>query len=236
MRWAVVALAIAVNPCVAFDELYARIRDQRIDRASAIAQVRELLPAVRAYYNGQPGAHDHQTARRFPLDGYGVESIGGRNGSGYQPTGYDWFDGRTSKGHPGHDLFIHDRDQDSVDDRTGRPVDVLSIAAGVVVAYSPDWDPKSGLRGGRYVYVYSPDAGGIFYYAHTASVLVKPGDSVAAGQPIATVGRTGRNAAMARSPTHLHVMFLAVGEDGYPRPKDIYADLVKLGRSHGAGL
>lgn len=224
------ALTQTANPCVAFDELYARIRDQRIERTAALPQVRALLPQIREYYYAHGGTDTPPDAERFPLTGYGAESIGGTNGSGYQPSGYDWFLGRDSKGHPGHDLFIHDRDRDSRDDRTGRPVDVLSIAAGIVVAFSPDWDPSSGLRGGRYVYVYTPARRGIYYYAHNASVVVKPGDLVAAGQPIATVGRTGRNAVMPRSPTHLHVMFLAVGDDGYPRPRDIYADLVRLAR------
>jgi hypothetical protein len=45
---------------------------------------------------------------------------------------------------------------------------------------------------------------------------------------IATVGRSGRNASARRSPTHLHVMFLAI-EDGYPKPRDIYQDLLRLG-------
>ncbi|HZP48797.1 MAG TPA: M23 family metallopeptidase [Vicinamibacterales bacterium] len=221
-------LAQAADPCVAFDALYARIRDQQIDRAAALPQVRALLPQIRDYFYAHGGVDTPPDAERFPLAGYGAESIGGKNGSGYQPNGYDWFLGRTSKGHPGHDLFIHDRNQDSLDDRTGQPVTVLSIASGVVVATSPDWDPASGLRGGRYVYVYSPAQHGIFYYAHNASVLVRSGGVVAAGSPIATVGRSGRNAAMQRSPTHLHVMFLAIDASGYPRPRDIYADLVRL--------
>jgi murein DD-endopeptidase MepM/ murein hydrolase activator NlpD len=218
------------DPCVAFDALYAQIRDQTIDRTSALAQVQTLLPAIRAYYDERRPHGAAAATWRFPLAGYGAESIGGTNGSGYQSKGYDWFDGRNSKGHPGHDIFIHDRNQDTLDDRTGKPVTVLSVASGVVVAYSPDWNPKSELRGGKYVYVYSPDANGIFYYAHNASILVKPGDIVSAGQPIATVGRTGRNAAEKRSPTHLHVMLLAVDAGGYPRPRDIYADLLRLSR------
>lgn len=143
--------------------------------------------------------------------------------------GYDWFDGSQSVGHPGHDIFIHDRNQDSLDDRTGLPVSILSIASGIVIAYSPEWAPDSPLRGGRYVYVYSPAERGIFYYAHARSVLVRPGDIVVAGQPIATVGRTGRNAIAPRSPTHLHVMFLSV-EAGAPAPKDIYSLLKRFRR------
>lgn len=226
----VALLAQGSNPCVEFDRLYAQIRDQTIDRASALARVRELLPQIRDYFYAHGGTDSPEQAQRFPVAGYGAESIGGTNGSGYQPNGYDWFLGRNSKGHPGHDLFVHDRDQDSLDDRTHAPIDVLSITSGVVVAYSPDWVPASGLRGGRYVYVYSPAQHGIYYYAHNRSVTVKPGDIVRAGQPIATVGRTGKNAAEKRSPTHLHVMFLAVGDDSYPRPRDIYQDLIRLAR------
>jgi murein DD-endopeptidase MepM/ murein hydrolase activator NlpD len=225
---AVLLAALASDPCAAFDALYARIRDQRIDRASALGRVLELLPQIRDQFYARGGKDSAES--RFPLEGYGPESIGGKDGSGYQPNGYDWFDGRNSKGHPGHDIFIHDRNQDELDDRTGRPVDVLSVAPGIVVAFSPEWNPATGLRGGRYVYVYSPAQHGIFYYAHARSIAVKPGDIVRAGQVIATVGRSGRNAAAPRSPTHLHVMFLAVGDDGYPRPRDIYRDLITFAR------
>jgi murein DD-endopeptidase MepM/ murein hydrolase activator NlpD len=219
----------AVNPCVEFDRLYAEIRDQRVERAAAEPKVRALLPRIREYVRAHRATPTPPGVWRFPLDGYGAESIGGKNGSGYVAAGYDYFDGYKSHGHPGHDIFIRDANRDELDDRTGQPVTVHSISTGVVVAYSPDWKSDSQLRGGRYLYVYDPAADGMFYYAHNRSLLVKPGQIVEAGAPIATVGRSGRNAAAQRSPTHLHVMFLSTA-DGYPRPKDIYADLVRIGR------
>jgi hypothetical protein len=163
---------------------------------------------------------------------YAANSIGGTNGSGYVPNGYDWFDGYKSKGHPGHDIFIRDRNQDELDDASGKPVNVLSISSGIVVAYSPEWKASSILRGGRYLYIYDPARNGIFYYAHQRSLLVTPGDIVVPGQAIATVGRSGRNAAAPRSPTHLHVMFLAIDGGDYPKPRDIFQDLARLGRRH----
>ena len=106
--------------------------------------------------------------------------------------------------------------------------------SGIVVAYAPEWKLGSILRGGRYVYVYDPSQKGMFYYAHQRSVRVKPGDIVSPGQPIGTVGRSGRNAAAPRSPTHLHAMFLAIDGAGRPAPRDIYPDLVRLGHRTSA--
>ena len=213
-----------------FDALYAGVRDGRIARDSARARIRELLPLIAADFHARGGSDAPRDSWRFPVSGYGPESIGGTNGSGYRPAGYDWFDGYTSRGHPGHDIFIRDRNQDELDDGTGKPVDVVSISSGIVVAYAPEWTSGSRLRGGRYVYVYDPSQSGFFYYAHQRSLFVKPGDIVAPGAVIATVGRSGRNAAAPRSPTHLHVMFLAVENGDSPRPRDIYRDLVHLGR------
>jgi murein DD-endopeptidase MepM/ murein hydrolase activator NlpD len=225
-----VRMYAASNPCVDFDDLYTQIRDGRIDREAARQQIRTLLPRIRDYYYEHGGRDATREAWRFPLEGYSADAIGGRNGSGYVADHYDYFAGFRSHGHPGHDIFIHDKNEDELDDETGKPVEVLSITSGIVVAYAPSWDAGSVLRGGRYVYVYDPAQNGLFYYAHNRAVLVKPGDIVSPGQVIATVGRSGRNASAPRSPTHLHVMFLAI-EDGYPKPKDIYQDLLRLGQN-----
>ncbi len=176
-------------------------------------RVRELLPRIREDFYARGGKDTPSGGERFPVEGYGRESIGGSNGSGYLPKGYDWFAGYKSVGHPGHDIFIHDRDQDSVDDRTGKPVNIVSIVNGIVVAYSPEWAADSPLRGGRYVYVYSPARQGIFYYAHAASVLVRPGDLVTAGQPIATVGRSGLSTVLSGGPCPPGPMLVLKGKE-----------------------
>jgi len=223
------ATAAPLDPCAEFDALYAQIRDQTITRDAARRRVTALIPEIRGEFYARGGTDSPPESWRFPLQGYGAEAIGGKNGSGYMLAGYDWFDGYKSRGHPGHDLFIHDRNRDELDDLTGRPVTVVSMTAGIVVATALEWKADSVLRGGRYIYIYSPQQNGLFYYAHNREILAKPGDVVAAGQAIATVGRSGRNAAQTRSPTHLHVMFLAI-EDGYPKPRDIYPDLIRVAR------
>jgi len=45
---------------------------------------------------------------------------------------------------------------------------------------------------------------------------------VRAGQKIALVGRTGFNAAMPRSDTHLHMTYLRIDEEGNPFPVNTY--------------
>ncbi len=212
-----------------FNALVADVHDRRIDRDAARARIRALLPSIAADFHARGGVDAPADAWRFPLATYGSESIGGKNGSGYQPAGYDWFDGYMSHGHPAHDIFIRDRGEDELDDATGKAVEVLSISSGTVVALATDWVPGSILRGGRYVYVYDPMRSSLFYYAHLRSLHVELGDIVSPGQAIATVGRSGRNAAQPRSPTHLHVMCLVIEGDA-PRARDIYRDLLRLGR------
>jgi murein DD-endopeptidase MepM/ murein hydrolase activator NlpD len=214
------------NPGVQFDKLNTLIRDGAIDREVARIRIIELLPKLREYFQAKGGITSSPNDWVFPLAGYNHKAIGGINGNGYVAKGYSYFDGNKHGGHPAHDIFISDKNQDEMDDTTGRPVDVLAMRSGVVVAAAKDWSPGSALRGGRYVYVFDPADASLIYYAHNREIFVKPGDIVTAGTLLATVGRSGKSAAEARAPTHLHVMRLIV-EDGRPKPEDLYQILLR---------
>ena len=162
----------------------------------------------------------------FPIAGYGPKSIGGRNGNGYIASGYDYFDGNKHGGHPAHDIFVLDKNQDDLEDTTNKPIKVLSASGGIVVACAPNWDVKSDLRGGKYIFIYDPPSNGLFYYAHNREIFVTPGKIVKPGDEIAAVGRSGKSAYEKRSPTHLHFMYFVI-KDGYPKPENPYQALLK---------
>ena len=150
----------------------------------------------------------------FPLQGYTVKDVGGKNGEGYKPEGYRFLDGNKHRGHPAQDIFVRDRDQDGIDDLRAKPVEVLALAEGIVLSTFSDWkktDPSRELRGGNYVWIYHPALKAFSYSAHLEKVFVRPGDRVQGGIGIATLGRTGKNASLSRSPTHLHLMILSAG-------------------------
>ena len=216
-----------INPCIQFNELNTQIRDGLISQESAKDKIKELMPQLKEYFKQQGGIESTSEDWVFPLKGYGSSSIGGVNGSGYNARDYNYFDGNKHGGHPAHDIFIHDHNQDCLDDNTGEPVNVLSVCNGIVISCEPDWQTDSDLRGGKYIYILDPSDDGIFYYAHNSEIYVKPGDLVKAGDVIAHVGRTGLSAYKKRSPTHLHLMYLQV-EDGYPKPKNIYQELCNM--------
>ena len=166
------------------------------------------------------------TSWTFPLQGYNYHAIGGTNGNGYSDKGYNYLDGNKHAAHPAHDIFINDKNQDDLDDRTHLPVNVLAISDGIVVACTNEWDNASDLRGGRYIWIYHPAQDIFSYYAHNRAIFVKPGDEVKSGQKIAEVGRTGFNAYKKRSPTHLHFSVFHLIND-LPVPYNCYAQLKK---------
>ena len=212
------------NLFLEWNTLYPKIRDRLISKEEAQGKLKALELSIREY-TSQRLMCGQEDRLCFPLKGYTFHSIGGIKGSGYQVRGYDFFDGSQYKGHPGHDIFIQDRDQDGVDDRTGHPVEVLSVHSGVVVSVNGDWEPSSPIRGGNYVWVYNPIKSRYFYYAHLKKITVSVGEILSRGDRLGTVGRTGLNAYPKRSPTHLHFS-VHQSIDGYPRPMDPYFDLV----------
>jgi len=215
--------------CASYDELNSRIRDGRIGVMAARVEFVQRLSDVRKEYYRRGGRDYAATEWVFPLAGHDLRAIGGGRNHGFVSGGYDFFSGNRHGGHPALDIFIQDRNQDSRDDRTGQPVRVLSLTGGVVVALEREWEASSSLRGGKYIWIYDPANELLVYYAHNEELQVQLGQIVEPGQPLATVGRSGLNAAKRRSPTHLHFSVLRL-VGGQPQPLNVYSDLQRAGK------
>jgi hypothetical protein len=209
--------------CLKWNQLDSMIVNQIIDVDEAIDLMKEYEPLVRQYFRQKKGVMTSRSDWVFPLNN--LTSFYFRdNGNDYKVAGYDYFQGSNSKGHPAHDIMILDKNKDLLDDSTLKPVDIVSMSSGVVVATDNSWEIGSKLRGGKYVKIFDVTNSGIFYYSHLSVISVKPGDIVNAGDKIGEVGRTGRKAILPAGKTHVHVAYL-VSEDGYPEPEDIIKDL-----------
>jgi murein DD-endopeptidase MepM/ murein hydrolase activator NlpD len=217
------ALPVSAAVCDDWNILDKAVRDAAIGRKAARQKIIELDRQLINEYAGKSG----NTEVIFPIKGYGPKSIGG-HGSDYKPAGYNFYDGNRHGGHPAHDLFIRDKRRDGLDSGTGKPAEIVAFADGVVIAVNPSWKYPSAIRGGKYIWIFNPEGNRYYYYAHLASILVAPGDIVKAGDTIALLGRTGKNAYPKRSPTHLHFMCLSFN-DGRMTPYNTYRELMTAG-------
>jgi murein DD-endopeptidase MepM/ murein hydrolase activator NlpD len=209
------------------NSLIAAIRDGSIDKPVALDKLKGVLLAARAAYYQNIDSPSNICKWVFPIQGYGPTAIGGVGDEGYVFGHYDFFDGNKHSGHTALDIFIHDSDQDCLDDRTGKETPILSATGGIVIAAEYRWDTASILKGGKYIWIFDPVNNFLQYYAHNNQVIVKPGQIVKPGDQIATCGRTGLNAWKKRSPTHLHFMLLQPDSSYYPRPVNPYNFLLK---------
>ncbi|UFH57462.1 M23 family metallopeptidase [Spirosoma sp. KNUC1025] len=218
--------------CQQFQTLYTQIREQSVTPDSARKQFSQIMNDLQARFRTQENYRQDSLQRdslqrtgqyfSFPLRGYTTSAIGGTHGEGYRGTGFDLFDYKVRGSHPAQDIFIRDRNQDVIDDQTGEPVDILAMSSGLVLGIETAWKPGSDYRGGNWVWIYDPILNGLFYYAHNNRVDVTPGQWVHTGQKIAEMGRSGFNAYQARSPTHLHLMYLQIQPNGLPMPLNTY--------------
>jgi peptidoglycan LD-endopeptidase LytH len=220
------AIPAYASVCDDWNALEREIRDNGIARDAAREKIvrldRELLEEYRGAIT-ETGCH-------FPVNGYGAKASGGRNGNGYKPAGYNFYDGNRHGGHPAQDIFIRDRDRTGIDDKTGKPAEIAAFTGGVVVAVNPSWEYPSGIRGGIYIWIFNPAENRFYYYAHLQKALVAPGDMVKAGDTIAILGRTGKNARPKRSPTHLHFMCLTFA-NGRMTPVNTWRELAAASRN-----
>lgn len=222
VRIAFISLALSNKS----NNLISLIRDGKLDKDSSLLQFRRLLNEIKDYYKKQALIQNDPNYWAFPIKGYNPAiCLGNNKDAGYVPGRYDFFDGNDHKGHPALDMFITDSDQDCIDDITKKPVDILSMTGGVVLAAETNWDTASPLRGGKYIWMYDPYNDLILYYAHNNTLNIKPGQIVKSGDNIATCGRTGLNAFKKRSPTHLHLMILKLDKNNYPTPINPYSYL-----------
>ena len=203
-----------------YKQLLVDIREYKLTPEQAREQFQEMMFVMKKSF---PTAHYDSTQVNicFPLLGFDYRAVGGY-GRGYIPKGYDLFDQNQKGSHPAHDIFMKDKNQDCRDDRTNDYVSVLSVSDGIVIATENNWQTGSEYRGGNYIWIYDTTTGGLWYYAHQREIFVKTGQVVRAGQKIALVGRTGFNAAMSRSDTHLHLTYLRIDEEGNPFPVNTY--------------
>jgi murein DD-endopeptidase MepM/ murein hydrolase activator NlpD len=213
------------DPAAEWHLLYPQIRDGLISKQEAQEKLKTLEASLKLLYSRTTNLEQNDRLC-FPLKAYGPSAIGGKEGSGYQSLGYDFFDGNQHRGHPGHDIFILDKNQDGLDDRTGRPVEVVAAAPGIVVSLNLNWEPSSSIRGGNYIWIFEPARSRYYYYAHLNEILIRVGQVVSKGENLGTVGRTGLNAYPKRSPTHLHFA-VHQSKDGYPKPINPYKELVQ---------
>ncbi len=227
--------------CQDFQQLYVEIREQTVTPDSARMRFSSIMHGLQARLRSEEDTLKQDSvavmkaavaAMVFPLRNYTPKAIGGTHGEGYRDKGFDLFDYKVRGSHPAHDIFITDRNQDSVDDKTGERVDVVAMTAGIVLGIETGWQPGSEYRGGNWIWIYDPVLHGLFYYAHNKVVAVTPGQWVRAGQKISEVGRTGFNAYNPRSPTHLHLMYLAIQPNGLPVPRNTYGWLLTANQAN----
>jgi murein DD-endopeptidase MepM/ murein hydrolase activator NlpD len=207
-------------------DLMKRIRDRQVTRETARHSLQLLLAEAKDIYYQADGRDSKKSEWYFPVAGIDARAITKGRRHGYIARGYDFYRGNLHNGHPSLDIFIPDRNHDCLDDRSGKSVQVLSMTSGIVVAAEENWETGSYLRGGRYLWVYDPGNDLLVYYAHNERLLVEAGDLVRPGDSIATVGRSGYNAAKQRSPTHLHLTVLKINR-GRMTPVDVYSDIRK---------
>jgi peptidoglycan LD-endopeptidase LytH len=210
------AIANPADPVAEWDHFEKSVRDQTIKKEEARKRFPALYKALKELCGKHP--FTQRSSWQFPVQGYGVKDVGK---GGFQPDirygsspikGYNFYDGNRHGGHPAYDIFIHDKNQDSMDDHTGKPVKVLAPADLLILSVERNWESNSELRGGRYCWALDPLHDRIFYFAHLSETLADAGAFCPAGSAIGTVGRTGKNASPSRSQTHLHFMVLEIKE------------------------
>lgn len=199
------------------------IRDRKIDEDDAIDSIKLYVKLGKAEFKQYGIAGTKRSEWVFPMSNFTWYSYRSE-GKDYKDDRFSYFQGGESKGHPAHDIFILDKDTNSIEDSTGKHVPAISMVNGIVISTYDRWVRHDFLRSGNYIKLFDPVSEAMFYYSHLDSVFVKPGELVKAGDKIGYIGRTGRKAIFGK--THIHIAYYKI-EDGEPIPEEIINDLYR---------
>jgi murein DD-endopeptidase MepM/ murein hydrolase activator NlpD len=184
--------------CRQWEQLEQQVRDGKVDRRTVRAQFQALWPQVTI--DDIPSPKEGLWQWDFPMPGYGADDWSSQS---YDPSSYKFFDGPDAKGHPGVNIYAHDIHRKGLDDRTGKPIAIVSATDGVVVSARKFWTEADPNPLGVYVCILSQEEKRFFYYAHLSKLKVGLGQLVKKGQVLGWLGRTGHTVIKRNLGTHL---------------------------------
>jgi hypothetical protein len=185
------------------------LRDKVIDKATAGFRFEIIRERLRDTFRGVYFRGFDSWV--FPVEGRRLRESS--SPGGFQPQGFSFLNVKSQALHPALDIFVIDRNRDCRNDESGDPFRVFAPVDLVVLSICTEWDERSKLRGGKYIWAYHPPEDLLLYFAHFDRITVRPGQIVRAGEELGYMGRTGRNAWPPRSDTHLHFMILDISKD-----------------------
>ncbi|MBL8026070.1 MAG: M23 family metallopeptidase [Fibrobacteres bacterium] len=214
-------MTISGDPLTDWAAFELNVRDGIISKDSARSDFPDIYKKIKS--EAEQYRYSSDVKWSIPIAGCSITDFGK---GGFKPDiryggseikGYDFYDGNRHGGHPAYDIFIKDKNRDCLDDKSGKSVQVVAPINCFVLTSSSGWMKGSSIRGGNYVWAFAPDSGYFLYFAHMREIKVKPGTFLKQGDTLGTVGRTGKNADIPRSPTHIHMTVLKVnGENLKP--------------------
>ena len=184
--------------CRLWQDVEQAVWDGTIDRHEARRQFQALWPQI--VVDDVPPQPEGRWQWMFPLPGYSEEDYSQES---YWADNFKFYDGPVHKGHPAINIYIRDYYRKGIDDRTGKPVAVVSAAEGVVVSARKYWTASDSNPLGIYVCVLSQYEKRFFYYCYLSKLKVGLGQLVNKGQVLGWVGRTGAEVNRDHLGTHL---------------------------------
>jgi murein DD-endopeptidase MepM/ murein hydrolase activator NlpD len=198
--------------CLQWEGVEQGLLDGKIEGKEARKRFKELWSQVTI--DDLPPAKEGLWQWDFPVPGYGEDSYSAQI---YSAEKFKYLDGPKFQGHPGVNIYIHDRERKGLDERSGKPAPVVSCTDGVVVSARKFWSDTDPNPLGVYVVILCQDEKRLFYYCNLSKLRVSLGELVDKGQVIGYVGRTGADTVRKNLGTHLRFQVFSF-DDGlfYP--------------------